>query len=610
MLKQTCSAVLLCAFVQVGAAQDEWRTIAEASDFQRTARYDESVAYFRRIATGYPDRVRLETFGKSGEGRPLFIAIASKDGVFDPQAIHASGRAIVLIQNGIHAGEIDGKDASMALLRDTVVTRSMSGLLDRAVVLFVVALNPDGHERFGPYNRINQNGPAEMGWRTNAQNLNLNRDYMKLDTPEIRALVALFNRWLPDLVVDNHVTDGADYQHAVNHAIESSPDVDPRIAAWVDAVFRPQLESRASTGTTIARFVTFRDDTDLAKGAEPVHFAPRFASGYFIVQNRPALLVETHMLKDYRTRVIANYETMRAVLTIVNEQAAELKAMVRAADERTARGSTVVPLRLEFTDETTPWRLHGYGAAVTQSELSGGRWVHWTTEPVDLDVPLAATMKVTYQVTVPAAYVVPGAFAGVIDVLEAHGLTLQRTTSPWHTEAEVYHCGAPTFQPAPYEGRIVVTFGAKPVTDAPVPSRGTGATAFVPGCVVRKEQVRIPQNSVVVPMQQRGAKVAVHFLEPDGPDSAVSWGFFNAMFERKEAAESYVLERIAREMLAADPQLKGEFERRLASDAACAASPAARLDFFYQRSPWWDSRYRVYPVVRVTSLEGAPLGGP
>jgi murein tripeptide amidase MpaA len=609
MLKHAYLALLLSVSGHVVAAEDDWRTAAETSGYQRTPRYDESVAYFRRIATAYPDRVRLEPFGKSGEGRPLFVAIASKDGVFDPRGVHASGRAVVLIQNAIHAGEIDGKDASMALLRDMAVTRSRSALLDRAVVLFVVTLNPDGHERFGPYNRINQNGPAEMGWRTNAQNLNLNRDYMKLDTPEIRGLIALFNRWLPDVVVDNHVTDGADYQHAVNHAVESSPDVDREIATWVDSIFRPQLESRASTGTTIARFVTFRDDTDLSKGAEPVHFSPRFASGYFVSQNRPALLVETHMLKDYRTRVIANYETMRATLEIVNDQAAELKKIVRQADARTARGG-VIPLRVGFTAETSPWRLRGYRAIVTPSEVSGARWVQWTREPIDLDVPLAATMRPTFEVTMPGAYVVPASFGSVIDVLEAHGLTMQRTMAAWETQAEVYHCAAATFHSSPYEGRIAVTFGTKPVTDVPVPSRLTGATPFVPGCVGRKERVRLPSGSVVVAMQQRAAKVAVHFLEPDGPDSALAWGFFNAMFERKEYGEGYVLEKLAREMLAADPQLETEFAKRLASDAAFADSPAARLDFFYQRSPWWDARHRVYPVVRVASLEGAPLREP
>jgi hypothetical protein len=328
-----------------------------------------------------------------------------------------------------------------------------------------------------------------------------------------------------------------------------------------------------------------------------------------VIQNRPALLVETHMLKDYRTRVIANYETMRATLEIVNDHAAELKKIVRQADDRTAGGG-VIPLRLAFTGETSPWRLRGYRAMVTPSEVSGGKWVQWTREPIDLDIPLAATMRPTFEVTMPAAYVVPASYGPVIDVLEAHGVRMQRTMAPWETEAEVYHCMAPTFHSAPYEGRIAVTFGTKPVTDIPVPTQLTAATPFVPGCVARKERVRLPSGSVIVTMQQRAAKVAVHFLEPDAPDSAVSWGFFNAVFERKEYAEGYVLEKLAREMLAADPQLKTEFEKRLASDAAFAASPAARLDFFYQRSPWWDARHRMYPVVRLTSLKGAPLGGP
>jgi hypothetical protein len=609
MFRHALLAAALCVTAD-SAAPGDWRTAAEISGYRRTAGYDDSIAFFRRMAAAYPDKVRLESFGKSGEGRPLYVVMVSKDGVFDPEAVHRSGRAVVLVQNGIHAGEIDGKDASMALLREMVVTRSVAKLLDRAVVLFVAVLNPDGHERSGPYNRINQDGPEEMGWRANGSNLNLNRDYMKLDTPEIRAVVALFTRWSPELVIDNHVTDGADYHHAVNHSIESSPDVHPGIASWVDRTFRPELEVRAGRGTTIARFVTFRNQADLTQGAEVTYFPPRFANGYFVARNRPALLVETHMLKDYRTRVIGNYETMRAALEIVNEHTAILRDVVRQADRATEAGGGQVPLRLDFTGKTAPWVLRGYRAEATPSDVSGTTWVRWTREPVELRVPLATELTPVLQVAVPAAYVVPPQFGDVIDVLEAHGLALRRTTRVWETDAEVYHCAEPTYQAEPYEGRFVLTFGSKPPSDVPIPSAADPSRehpVYVPGCTARPERVTLPAGSAVVPMRQRAAKVAVHFLEPDAPDSAMSWGFFHAIFERKEYAEPYVLEKLAREMLAKDPALKVEFERRLAGDAQFAASPRARLDFFYRRSPWWDARIGVYPVVRLTTLDGAPL---
>ena len=222
-------AAVVCAGVAVGqtvarpplmsapramecAASNEWSTPAEKSCFAATPLHDETMAYLRRVQAAAPGQVRIESFGKTGEGRELDIVIASRDGVFDPAAIHAAKRPIVLVQNSIHAGEMDGKDACLALLRDMVISKTKVALLERAVFVFIPVYNADGHERRGAYNRINQNGPEEMGWRGNGTNLNLNRDYMKADTPETRAFMAMFHRWLPDFFVDDHVTDGADYQ--------------------------------------------------------------------------------------------------------------------------------------------------------------------------------------------------------------------------------------------------------------------------------------------------------------------------------------------------------------------------------------------------------------
>jgi len=201
----------------------DWRTPAEMSDYRTTPRYAETMAYARRLVAAAPGALRLETFGRTGEGRDLVVVIASKNGVFDPAALHRAGRPVVLVQNSIHAGEMDGKDACLALLRDMAITRRRAALLDNAVLVVIPIYNADGHERFGPFNRINQNGPEETGWRTQSRNLNLNRDYMKADTPETRAFLRLWNRWLPDLFVDTHVTDGADFQYDTTYGIDTGP---------------------------------------------------------------------------------------------------------------------------------------------------------------------------------------------------------------------------------------------------------------------------------------------------------------------------------------------------------------------------------------------------
>ena len=235
--------LVLASWLHVLRAQavEDWRTPAEASDYRTTPDYAETMKYLDRVAAAAPGLVKIENFGKTGEGRELKIVIASKDGVFDPAAIHGSGRVILLVQNAIHAGEMDGKDACLALLRDIVINKSQIGLLDHAVFVFIPVYNIDGHERRSPYNRINQNGPEVMGWRGNGTNLNLNRDYMKADTPEARAFLKLFHRWLPDFFVDDHVTDGADFQYDVTYTIDAGPDVAPETAKWIRETVTPEL---------------------------------------------------------------------------------------------------------------------------------------------------------------------------------------------------------------------------------------------------------------------------------------------------------------------------------------------------------------------------------
>jgi murein tripeptide amidase MpaA len=256
-------------FAQTNA---DWRTPTEISEYRTTPDYAETLKYLDRIVAVAPGQVKLEDFGKTGEGRDLKIVIASKDGVFDPTAIHASGRVILLVQNSIHAGEMDGKDACLALLRDIVIAKTKAALLDHAVFVFIPVYNIDGHERRSPYNRINQNGPEVIGWRGNGTNLNLNRDYMKADTPEARAFLKLFHRWLPDFFVDDHVTDGADFQYDVTYTIDAGPDVSPGLAKWIQDTVTPELQKQVDAAGHVASptYITLRDDSDPAQGLEPV----------------------------------------------------------------------------------------------------------------------------------------------------------------------------------------------------------------------------------------------------------------------------------------------------------------------------------------------------
>jgi len=589
---------------QASAAGDaaDWRTPAERGDYRTTPRYDETMAYVRRVAAAAPGQVKVEVFGKTGEGRDLVDVVVSRDGVFDPEVLHPTGRPVLLIQNAIHAGEMDGKDSCLALLRDMVITKAQARLLDRVVVVIIPIYNADGHERFGPYNRINENGPEQMGWRVNATNLNLNRDYVKAEAPETRAWLTLWNRWMPDFFVDDHVTDGADYQYDVTFDLSADAGNDARLNEWQEKTVAPYLEKAvAASGHVPGPLIFLKDDADPTKGIERYPNIPRFAAGYMLLQNRPGMLVEMHMLKDYKTRVTGNYEILRALLEVMNRDADKLVRLNREADAAVVAAgqrfdpAAKFPLRAAPSKETEPFLYRTFNYTRELSGVSGQVWIRYTPEPLGITVPQPARLETTLAVVPPRAYIVPAQWTKVIEVLEAHGLQLVRTTRPWSAEVGTCRCTDLKWNDKSFEGHHVMF------------SPQFAARSFAGRCEPVREKLSFPAGSVVVTMDQRAAKVVIEWLEPEAPDSAVAWGYFDAVFEQKEWGEDYVVEKLAREMLAKDPKLREEFERRLAENKQFAADPKARLDFFYRRSPWWDRELGLYPVGRLTTLEGVPL---
>ena len=575
------------------AVPPEWQTHAEKTDYRETPSYADTVAYARRLDAA-SSLIRYVEFGRSGEGRALPLLIAGEVGKTTPQSARADGKVVVLIQACIHAGEPDGKDAGFALLRDIAVTKTRPGLLERAVVLFIPIYSVDGHERSSAYSRINQNGPAEMGWRGTATNLNLNRDYMKAEAPETRAWLRLWNEWNPDLFIDCHVTDGADYRYNVTYQYERHENVAPSIRSWSESFFDGKIVPAAeAAGNLLSPYMEFRDNHDPLKGIDSFVAAPRFATAYVpIIRNRPALLIETHMLKPYRPRVRGTYDILRAALEEVNRDPESLLRAVRQADEQVvSEGKTYDPARrvalsVELTGNPTPKLLKGWEFRTELSDVSGAVRVVWdTSKPQDLTVPYYVETRVARSVAPPLYYVVPPQWTQVIDVLAAHGLRLQRLSAPQTLEVESYRFGDVKFAPAPFEGRVMATFKTEPV----------------------RERRSFPAGSVVVALAQANARAALQLLEPDAPDSLAAWGFFHPIFESKEYAENYVLENLAREMLAKDAELKREFERRVANDPTFAASARARLNFFYERSPYRDRFRNVYPVARLTAPLDARL---
>jgi hypothetical protein len=566
------------------ARDNAWITPAEASHFRTTPSYADTVAYLRRLQQAAPGRIRLETFGTTPEGRPMTVVIASGDGTFTPAAARAAHKPVVLVQAGIHPGEIEGKDAGLMLLRDFAVAGKYPHLLDHAVLVYIPVFSVDGHEHSSPYNRINQNGPASMGFRGQSQYLNLNRDYVKADAPEMRAWLKLWQKWLPDFLVDVHTTDGADYQYDLTWYTEDPHKLDPAVAGWQKRLTDTVMPAFDKRGHIASIYLEFKDGRDPRKGIENFGSGPRFSTGYAALQNRPALLIETHMLKPYAVRVKATYDLVELMLDDIDRHPAALLAATAQADADTiARAhdpGARVPLTFKPDPTPTPYALKGYAFTQTHSDISNDTWIQYDPHtPKTYAIENWNGLLPDLSIAPPAAYAVPAQWTTVIDRLDAHGIAYRRIDHALTVTAEGYQLDDPRWAAKPFEGHLMLR-------------------DFRLAAVNRT--VTLPPGSVIVPLDQRAANVAIELLEPQAPDSLLRWGYLDAIFEAKEYGEPRVLEKLARDMLARDPQLRAAFDEKLRDDPGFAASSRARLEFFFRRSPWYAVQHvGAYPVLRL-----------
>lgn len=582
--------ILLAACPSLATAQQGWLTDYERSGDVATPDYAHTLAYLQRLDSA-STWVELQYFGVTPEGRRLPLVVLSKEGHFTPEAARRSGQEVILIQSGIHAGEIDGKDASLMLLREIAITRSLEDLADEVVILFMPIFNLDGHERISPFNRINQNGPEEMGWRTTAQNLNLNRDYMKADAPEMRAWLRAFTAWGVDMLIDCHVTDGIDFQYNASYAMETHGNMAAPVASWQKKLAKSFLRGMEQAGDPLVPYVFQREDKDLSKGLVDWASQPRLSTGYAAVRNRANLLIETHMLKPYKDRVTATYRLLIEVLRFINDNDGDLRDAIEEAEEEDVRriqesDTTAFPLTFRSVGQTGSIKFRGYESEFRKSAISGGEYQVWDhSKPFTVELPFYGDVQPVASVHLPRYYLIPQEWKDVTDILNLHGVQLRQLSESTAMPVETYVFSDAKWRDRPYEGRFPVQFSTR----------------------TRLDTVRYPAGTWVVDLAQPAMRVAVNLLEPAAPDALVYWGFFTAVFEQKEYFENYVMEVVAKDMLDRDPTLRTEFESKLSSDSTFAANPRARLQFFYERSPWFDKEMNVYPVGRCMTSAALPL---
>lgn len=582
-IEPPAAAAAAALMASTTASPKDLLTTGEKSGWNETAPYAEAVEISRRLERA-SRFVKVLEIGKTPEGRTTIALVVSKDRAFTPEAAAKTGKVVIMIQSGIHSGEIEGKDTVLMLVRDMTVTKKYAAWLDKAIFVIVPVFNVDGHEDFSPYHRPSQQGPQSTGLRATAQRVNLNRDYVKADTPEMRAWLKLFNAWNPDFHIDNHVTDGSDMQYDVTWDMARNQDLAEPARAWVTGKFVPELDRRmAADGHMVAPYGALRNVNGKREFFMEV-FSPRYSHLYAAVQNRPSLLVETHSLKTAKTRAWANYDIMRHSIDTIVVDPEALRQAVRESDkEMMARAGdpSAAPVYLagKVSNKSRPLTYHALKIGPYKSEVTGAMVTRYLPEKDDLDTVIHDQIDTTSEAQMPLGYLIPAAWKELADVLTLQGVEMERTPKPLHQEFETYRFSNIKFNPTSFEGRVMLNFDTKLV----------------------KESITIPAGSYWVPLKQRRARLILSMLEPQAPDSLAKWGFCNAVFEgfRGGDAGEYLAEPIARRMMLDMPELRKQFEARVAADPAFAANPRERLSWWYTQSKYQPTESGRYPVVRV-----------
>lgn len=561
---------------------EDWITPAEKSGFTRTPTYEETLEYLHRMEEAAP-WMQVSVFGRSAQGRDMVAVVASRDGAFTPEAARKTALPVVMIQSGIHSGEIGGKDATLMILRD-ILTGDLRWILDEAILLLVPIYNVDGHERISKYNRPNQDGPEEgMGFRTTAAGLDLNRDSLKVVTPEARALTRLFTRWRPHMHVDNHVTNGSDHAWTFMWSWPEVPQQAAPVDRWMSEHMDDVVDAVEEKGYPSGPYVWLKDGLDPSQGFYTTLRAPRFVSSYVALHNRPSILVETHSYKPFETRVRANREFLVELIRAVGEHAKQLMEAEEEADAQVTAlgapdaGASDVVLTWEVVEPPDRYTWPVYAHHLETSVVTGEPILLYERgEESPVEVPWYHRVKPGKTVSRPRGYLVLPGWPQIDERLAVHGLEVQVLTQPVEMEVETIRLSDPVYASSSYQGCIRVESIQ----------------------VQRTLEVRsFPAGTLWIPASQPGFQVAVQLLEPEAPDSLVSWGMMNMVTEPKTWIGDRTLEHIVSEMVH-DPEVASRWEEAL-EDPSFAKDAGERKLWWYRRTPHWDHSLGLMPVMRV-----------
>jgi hypothetical protein len=543
-------------------------------DKNYTATYSQVISYYKQLSALYP-QMRMINYGTTDIGKPLTLIVLSKDRVFDPAMIKKQNKRVVLINNGIHPGEPEGIDASMMIVRDMLKNNK----LPKDVVLcFIAVYNIDGCLNRG-VSRISQNGPRAYGFRGNYRNLDLNRDFIKADSRNALAFEKILNTWNPEVFLDNHTSDGADYQYVMT-LIETQRDKQNQILGDYTAnTLSPELYKRMKrTGYQMTPYV---EEIKATPDSGIVSFleTPRFATGYTAQHNIISYITETHMLKAFDKRVYATYDFMQALFDICERDAKLIGELKKQADEQVSQQKTfALNWELDQTKFDTI-TFKGFTAIHKSSDVSGlPRLFYDRSQPYTKTIKYYHTYKATAMAEKPVAYVIPQAWGKIIDLFQLNNVKMKRLTHDTTLDIQMYYIADYKTPQRPFEGHYLHS--------------GVKLNAV-------EQQVKFYEGDYVVYPNQPLNRYIVETLEPQGVDSFFAWNFFDSVLGEKEYFSDYVFEEVAAQQLKADPELKKKLDDEKAKNPQLANSAAAQLNFIYRNSPYFEKTYLRYPVGRL-----------
>lgn len=551
-------------------------TVFESSGGKKTGTYHEVISWWQKLDKG-SDLIKMMEMGPTDAGFPLHLIIVSKDKDFDIPSIKKKKKNIVFVLNGIHPGEPDGIDASMLLVKDIVEKKYP--LPGNIVLALIPVYNIGGALNRSKNFRIDQNGPEEKGFRGNSQNLDLNRDYIKADSKEALSFTRIFHMLDPDVFVDNHVSNGADYQHVMTLIASQHNKLGGKMGAFMNKTFEPGIyKIMKEKGWDLVPYVNHFGATP-EKGWTEFWDSPRYSSGFASLWNTFAFVPETHMLKPYPQRVQSTKDLLKSFIEFTSENADEIRRL-REEAKASVKKLTEYAVKWELdTSKSSKILFKGYASGRKPSEVSGLQRLYYDrNKPFEKQIPFYNHYKQTSSIKAPKAYIIPQGWWKVIDRLKANNIQIHQLTKDTTIQVEVYSIMSYQSSPRPYEGHH--------------PNSNVQVSTDVRQLAFRKGDYYIPFNQI-------GNKFLIETLEPTTEDSYFFWNFFDPILGQKEGFSDYVFEETATDFLSKHPEVRAALEEKKKTDTTFAKNGRAQLSFVFQNSPYFERAYQQYPVYRV-----------